>query len=248
MGKIAQEADQPIYTIGCAILTENYELLNGRSLCGLYAFCRDHQERGEKESVGGFIRRKCGFREPGSLTSFRLAMLREATVSIFSEGDLSEDRVVYLAKMIARIYQSRGLGIEADDLQSEVVVILLNHLRQAMIVSPSELLLVLHTQLEAIRRRVAYQRYKEISFQTSLIGPGFTIEHILASEEIGGGDRVNSELLTVFNQLRPIQKALVRGIFGENKTLEQTAEYLGIDADTAQELYDEAMMTFREEL
>lgn len=50
------------------------------------------------------------------------------------------------------------------------------------------------------------------------------LTHHALQNVMGGEEKFNSELLSSFNKLSPIQKDLLRGMFKENKTLEQTAE------------------------
>lgn len=246
---VAKETGLPVYIVRGLELSQPLAFLNNHSLGGLKNYCLRHPEKDKTESAVAFLRRKCGLPSPlVPLTreGFRRQQFQKNINALLEKYEslehVSIEELTTWINDVARIYRTPALGIEIEDLQSEIAVYLAQRSQDGTL--SLEKINDLHQRLEQIIREASYQKYKELSLATK-IGNTLTLGDVIRDkgpDPSAAAEEVEIKLLENWEELSSLQQQLVLAVAVGGKTFEELSEELKMDPDTLQEYYDDALV------
>jgi len=262
--QVARGLGMPTYLlVGDDLTRTPLRFLNNRTLAGLYNNAMRDLDKRPEESVMGFIRRKMDIPAPKGLAStirsernpytlYRRYELQRLFQSHVSNREIqalvSVDQITPWIKEVAKLYRNPGLGISSEEIESEMMIHVLQRLPLDDLTSESDSFVEgLRQHLEQVVRERAVSVYGAISLQ-DLNRDDLPIEGAIGQRD-AGIDAVLGDFTEEWQDrlegLSEIQRQVILGIVVEDKEFEEIGQELGIDSETAQEHYEDALILLR---
>lgn len=253
--KTAEELGILPEMVGSPEFIQKQEFLGGNSLLGMYWFASKHQDKEAGESTVSFLRRKTGIVDGlRPRRTSRLKYRAQKVDSTFQEVLSSHDSLSTVDGLlpsihsIARLYANPFLDIEVNEIESEAVVFVLDFIAKGKPISGFSSGLNAH--LEHYVNATTKPRYKEKLLSAPVTDDGTkTLGDMLSEkreEEVSEG--LGGILGEKFSLLSPLQQELVMKIAVDERTMEEVSEEFGMDVESAQEMYYDALTLLRGEL
>lgn len=259
---VSLEVDIPAVLMGADYLTRtSLKLLGGHTLSGLYSNAIKNPDKKLEESTMGFIRRKYGIL-PSQDTLTRTARGQRAHYRQ-NELYLSYSRFLTIAKPyqidsvdqlrpwiqdIVRLYKNPSFGITPEEVEGDIMLALLPHLPiQRPAETAGDLLNKVSQHMEQAARERSSAYYREVSLSTP-IGEDTTLESVLRSKEavpIAGRPEFSEIWQKRLEGLNELHQRLVLAIAVDGRSFDDMEKELGLDTDTLQEHYDDALILLR---
>lgn len=246
LAKAADEIGVPVSMI--SLSNKHFDFLGGRGLNRLESYAYAHEERMPQETSMMFLRRKLGLPEI-SRSAFRMRKTEESFAQLTSSEGLSEDLSVEALmpwiQSVAKLYEDSFLNIQKEEIESEAVIFISDAIGKGL--SKEDIIKNMHEYLERFRRRESQVRYRERLLSTP-IADGLTLQDVIASKDPKLGseeERLSEGLTESLKALIPFQQKLVIAIAVDGKSLDELTEELGLDRDTLEEHYTDALIFLR---
>lgn len=243
----ARDHGIPVEIIDAKELYKSYVFLDGHSLQRLHPYALKHPEKKAEETAMMFIRRKTGVQEVSfPRAGIRLHRMQESFAQDVYLKGLSKEISEFIPwiEFVARLYENPVLNIEKAEIEGEAVVFLLEAFGKGL--SEPDIVKGLHGYLEEYMTKTSRNQYSEKLLSTPL-GNGFTLQDAIPAQdpELEGVELSETPLKSL-KTLSPLHQRIIVGIAIDKKSLDDLREELGLDPDTFEEHYNDALILLRE--
>lgn len=258
-----EENGLPDDMIGYSQLTNPLNFINNHTLVGFYTYALKLTEKETNETGIDFIRRKFGFPKlnedinikgiftRGSRAKFRMAQMQETftrTVPSNIKSYNIENLLPWIIS-VSRLYENFFLGIGREEIQSEVVVTLLELFKEDQ-EDITKLMTEVHRRLEQFTRGAWSKIYQQRSIDVP-IKDNLRLEGILGEKDKyleDTEDELDNNMRQRLLTLNLLQRKIVYAVTVKGMEFVEVGIVLGLDSEVIEDHYKDALLLLRESM